>query len=367
MNRDSTVEERAHTTKNDPRWMSIVNRDASSDGQFYYSVKTTGVYCRPSCAARLARPENVQYHLTRGDAEKAGFRPCKRCKPDQPAAKKQNAGKIAKACRLIEQSEEMPSLDELAELAGLSVYHFHRTFKAITGLTPKEYAEANRSRRVRASLENSDTVTKAIYDAGFNSSCRFYETSNAVLGMTPSRFRAGGADTDIFFAIGECSLGSILVAQSRKGVCSILLEDDPAFLVRDLQDRFPKANLIGNEPGYEDLVAKVVGLIEEPGIGFDLPLDIRGTAFQRRVWKALQQIPPGSTVSYSDIADKIGMPRAVRAVAQACSSNKLAVAIPCHRVVRNDGSLSGYRWGVERKRALLERETVARPAVRGRR
>jgi len=366
MNQDSTVEERAHATKNDPRWMSIVNRDASSDGQFYYSVKTTGVYCRPSCAARLARPENVQYHLTCEDAEKAGFRPCKRCKPNQPAATKQNAKKIAKACRLIEQSEETPSLDELAEHAGLSVYHFHRTFKAITGLTPKEYAEANRSNRVRASLEKSDTVTEAIYDAGFNSSGRFYETSNAVLGMTPSAFRAGGTDTDIFFAIGECSLGSILVAQSSKGVCSILLGDDPAFLVRDLQDRFPKANLIGNEPGYEDLVAKVVGLIEKPGIGFDLPLDIRGTAFQRRVWKALQQIPPGSTVSYSDIANKIGMPKAVRAVAQACSANTLAVAIPCHRVVKNDGSLSGYRWGVERKRALLEREALARSAVGGR-
>jgi len=367
MNQDSTIEERARATKNDPRWISIVNRDASDDGKFYYSVKSTGVYCRPSCAARLARPENVQYHLTCEDAEKAGFRPCKRCKPDQPAATKQNARKIAEACRLIEQSEETPSLDEMAEQAGLSVYHFHRTFKAITGLTPKEYAEANRSRRVRASLEKSDTVTEAIYDAGFNSSGRFYETSNAVLGMTPSTFRAGGADTDIFFAIGECSLGSILVAQSIKGVCSILLGDDPAFLVRDLQDRFPKANLIGNEPGYEDLVAKVVGLIEEPGTGFDLPLDIRGTAFQRRVWKALQQIPPGSTVSYSDIANNIGMPQAVRAVAQACSANKLAVAIPCHRVVRNDGSLSGYRWGVERKRALLERETLARPAVRGKR
>ncbi len=225
MSKDSTIEERARATKNDPRWMSIINRDASGDGKFYYSVKTTGVYCRPSGAARLARPENVLYHLTCEDAEKAGFRPCKRCKPNQPAATKQNAKQIAKTCRLIEQSEETPSLDELAEHAGLSVYHFHRTFKAITGLTPKEYAEANRSNRVRASLEKSETVTEAIYDAGFNSSGRFYETSNAVLGMTPSTFRAGGADTDIFFAIGECSLGSILVAQSSKGVCSILLGD----------------------------------------------------------------------------------------------------------------------------------------------
>lgn len=199
-------------------------------------------------------------------------------------------------------------------------------------------------------------MTNAIYEAGFNSSSRFYENSNNVLGMTPSQFRAGGADTDVFFAIAECSLGSILVAQSKKGVCAISIGDDPKALIQDLQDQLPKANLIGNEPGYEDVVAKVVGLIEQPGIGLDLPLDIRGTAFQQRVWKALQQIPPGSTATYTDIAKKIGMPKAVRAVAQACASNVLAVAIPCHRVIRTDGSLSGYRWGVERKSALLERE-----------
>ena len=206
-------------------------------------------------------------------------------------------------------------------------------------------------------------MTEAIYKAGFNSSGRFYKTSNEVLGMSPSTFRAGGTDTDIFFAIGECSLGYILVAQSHIGVCSILLGDDPAALVRNLQDRFPKANLIGEEPGYETVVAKVIGLIESPAIGCDLPLDIRGTAFQRRVWKALQQIPPGTTASYSDIATRIGMPKAVRAVARACGANELAVAIPCHRVVKNDGSLSGYRWGVDHKRALLESETRARSAL----
>jgi AraC family transcriptional regulator of adaptative response/methylated-DNA-[protein]-cysteine methyltransferase len=211
---------------------------------------------------------------------------------------------------------------------------------------------------VRASLESS-TVIDAIYEAGFNSSSRFYESTNDVLGMTPTQFRAGGANTYIFFAIGECSLGSILVAQSEKGVCSILIGDDPALLVHDLGDRFPKANLIGNESGYEELVAKIVGLIEAPGVGLDLPLDIRGTVFQQRVWKALQQIPRGSTATYTEIAEKIGMPKAVRAVAQACGANILAVAIPCHRVIRNDGSLSGYRWGVERKRALLEREAHA--------
>jgi AraC family transcriptional regulator of adaptative response/methylated-DNA-[protein]-cysteine methyltransferase len=301
----------------------------------------------------------VQFYLTGEDARRAGFRPCKRCKPDGQPLTEVNAEKIAAACRLIERADEIPPLKELAGVAGMSVYHFHRTFKAVTGLTPRDFAKAHRSNRVRTSLERSNTVTDAIYEAGFSSNSRFYETSNQVLGMTPSIFRDGGSDTDIFFAIGQCSLGSILAAQSNKGVCSILIGDDPDVLVHDLEKQFPKANLIGNEPAYEELVARVVSLIEQPGLGFDLPLDIRGTAFQQRVWKALRQIPPGSTASYADIATKIGMPKAVRAVAQACGANGLAVAIPCHRVVRSDGSLSGYRWGVDRKRALLEREAHA--------
>jgi AraC family transcriptional regulator, regulatory protein of adaptative response / methylated-DNA-[protein]-cysteine methyltransferase len=226
----------------------------------------------------------------------------------------------------------------------------------VTGLTPNDYAVASRARRVRSQLERSPSVTNAIYDAGFNSNSRFYETSNAVLGMTPTNFRAGGANTDIHFAIGECSLGAILVAQSERGVCSILIGDDPRLLIEDLQDTFPNAHLIGNESGYEDLVAKVVGMVEKPAMGFDLPLDIQGTAFQQRVWKALQQIPVGTTASYADIAKRIGEPKAFRAVAQACGANTLAVAIPCHRVIRNDGGLSGYRWGIERKRTLIERE-----------
>jgi AraC family transcriptional regulator of adaptative response/methylated-DNA-[protein]-cysteine methyltransferase len=359
MSRVSRIAEQARATLSDPRWSAIVARDASADGKFYYAVHTTGVYCRPSCAARLPRPENVQYFETCQAAEKAGYRACKRCKPRQPSIAAENATKIAEACRLIERSKETPSLAALAKHVDMSVFHFHRTFKAVTGLTPNDYAAAHRSQRLRNSLERSRTVTNAIYDAGFNSSGRFYENTNNVLGMTPSQFRVGGADTDIFFAIAECSLGSILVAQSRKGVCSILIGDDPATLARDLQDQFPKANLIGNEPGYEDVVAKVVGMMEHPGAGLDLPLDIRGTAFQQRVWKALQQIPPGSTATYTDIAKKIGTPKAVRAVAQACASNVLAVAIPCHRVIRTDGALSGYRWGVERKRTLLEREAGA--------
>jgi AraC family transcriptional regulator, regulatory protein of adaptative response / methylated-DNA-[protein]-cysteine methyltransferase len=351
--------ERSDGVMTDPRWASVVARNPAADGKFYYSVKTTGVYCRPSCAARLARPENVQFHLTLEAAEKAGFRPCKRCKPNQPSLREEHAATITKICRRIEMSEELPRLSKLAAEAGMSVFHFHRVFKAVTGLTPNAYAKANMAKRVRAKLGESSSVTEAIYDSGFNSNSRFYETSNQLLGMTPSEFRAGGSDTDIFFAIGECSLGSILVATSKKGVCAILLGGDPTKLVRDLQDQFPQANLIGNQKQYEAMVAKVVGFVEQPRLGLDLPLDIRGTAFQQRVWKALREIPAGKTASYAQIAKKIGVPKSVRAVAGACASNSLAVAIPCHRVVRTNGSHSGYRWGVQRKRTLLQREARA--------
>lgn len=344
-------------TVGDPRWASVVARNPDADGTFYYSVKTTGVYyCRPSCAARLARPENVHFHPTREDAELAGYRPCKRCKPDQPSLAEQNAAKVTDACRLIETAETVPSLEALATHIGMSAYHFHRVFKRVSGLTPRAYAAAHREQRVRHELGRSGTVTEAIFDAGYGSNGRFYDTSNEVLGMTPTNYRAGGAKTDIRFAIGDCSLGAILVAQSERGVCAILMGDDPEALARDLQDRFPRANLIGGDEAFEHLVATVVGFVEAPGIGLDLPLDVRGTAFQQRVWQALRGIPAGQTASYTEIADRIGAPSAVRAVAQACAANALAVAIPCHRVVRNDGGLSGYRWGVARKRALLERE-----------
>jgi AraC family transcriptional regulator, regulatory protein of adaptative response / methylated-DNA-[protein]-cysteine methyltransferase len=317
------------------------------------------VYCRPSCAARHARPENVRFHPTREDAETAGFRPCKRCKPDQPSLTEQHAGLVTEACRLLEASEDRLTLEELAHRAGMSVFHFHRVFKAITGVTPREYAAAHRGERVRKELERAGSVTAAIYQSGYSSNGRFYGESQQVLGMTPSIYRAGGANADIRFAIGECSLGSILVARSELGFCAILLGDDPDALARDLQDRFPRATLIGGDAEFEQLVAQVVGFVEAPGLGLDLPLDVRGTAFQRRVWQALTEIPAGTTATYTEIAGRIGSPRAVRAVAQACAANALAVAIPCHRVVRNDGGLSGYRWGVERKRALLQREAHA--------
>ncbi|WP_437305163.1 bifunctional DNA-binding transcriptional regulator/O6-methylguanine-DNA methyltransferase Ada [Sorangium sp. So ce388] len=347
----------AAAVERDPRWAAVVARDASVDGKFFYSVKTTGVYCRPSCGARPARPENVGFHPTAAAAERAGFRPCMRCKPDQPPLAERQAAQVAALCRLIEGSAEVPSLEELARHAGLSIFHTHRIFKAVTGVTPKAYAAAHRARRVRAELGKDGTVTEAIYAAGYGSGGRFYEESNRVLGMTPTRYRAGGANMDVRFAIGECSLGSILVAATARGVCAILLGDDPEELAHDLERRFPRAHLIGGDAAFEQLVAKVVGLVESPRAAHvELPLDVRGTAFQQRVWQALRDIPAGATASYAEIASAIGAPGAARAVAQACAANALAVAIPCHRVVRNDGGLSGYRWGVERKRALLDRE-----------
>ena len=341
------------------RWAAVVGRDRRADGVFYYSVRTTGVYCRPSCAARQARRENVSFHATPAEAERAGFRPCKRCRPDSHGLLETRAQAVARACRLIETAEEMPSLDALADVAGLSRFHSHRVFKTTTGLTPRAYAAAHRARRVRDELSRSERVTDAIYGAGFSSSGRFYATASEVLGMTPTDFRAGGDGAVIRFAVGECSLGSILVAATERGVCSILLGDEPDALARDLQRRFPNARVIGGDREFERLVAKVVGFVEAPGLGLDLPLDVRGTAFQQRVWQALREIPAGCTTTYTKLAERIGAPKAVRAVAGACASNAIAVAIPCHRVVRHDGGLSGYRWGVERKRRLLEREAVS--------
>ena len=305
---------------------------------------------------RRPRPENVRFHSTREEVEAAGFRPCKRCKPDQPALVDQHAAKVTLACRLIETSPSVPSLEDLASQAGLSVFHFHRVFKAVTGLTPRAYAVAQRGKRVRRELARTGSVTRAIYESGYGSNGQFYGEAQQVLGMAPTTYRAGGVNTEIRFAIGECSLGSILVAASEVGVCAIFLGDDPDALARDLQDRFPKATLVGGDAEFEAVVARVVGFVEAPALGLDLPLDVQGTAFQQRVWQALREIPAGSTASYTEIAGRIGAPKSVRAVAGACAANPVAVAIPCHRVVRTDGDLSGYRWGVERKRALLQRE-----------
>jgi AraC family transcriptional regulator of adaptative response/methylated-DNA-[protein]-cysteine methyltransferase len=340
----------------DERWDAVQRRDAAADGVFVYSVRSTGVYCRPCCPSRPARRENVAFHDSCAAAEAAGFRACLRCKPTQPPLAERQAEAVAQACRLIEESDVEPDLDSLAREAGMSRFHFHRVFKAHTGNTPKAYAAARRAARVKQELAQPGSVTEALYQAGFNSSGRFYAGSNGMLGMTPTRFRAGGSGETIRFAVGACSLGAILVAATAKGICAILIGDEPDALVRDLQDRFPRAELVGADDTFERTVALVVGLVEAPAIGLDLPLDVRGTAFQQRVWQALREIPAGQTVSYAGLAERVGLPAGARAVAGACAANALAVAIPCHRVVRNDGTISGYRWGVERKQALLERE-----------
>jgi AraC family transcriptional regulator of adaptative response/methylated-DNA-[protein]-cysteine methyltransferase len=338
------------------RWAAVQRRDRTADGQFLYSVRTTGVYCRPSCAARPARRENVAFHRDPAAAEAAGFRACKRCRPDGVAPAQARADAVARACRLIEAAETLPGLDALAAAAGMSRFHFHRSFKAVTGVTPRAYAAALRSERVQEALAAGSPVTAAIYDAGYGANSRFYADSASRLGMRPSAYREGGRGSIVRFAVGDCSLGSVLVAATDRGLCAILIGDDPDALVRDLQDRFRAAELVGGDAGFEQTVARVVGFVDDPSGRLDLPLDIRGTAFQQQVWEALRRIPAGRTASYAEIAAALGRPSAVRAVAQACGANALAVAIPCHRVVRSDGDLSGYRWGVERKRTLLAKE-----------
>ncbi|WP_439867893.1 bifunctional DNA-binding transcriptional regulator/O6-methylguanine-DNA methyltransferase Ada [Pseudomonas syringae] len=355
---ERTQPARALRTEDDPRWDILVNRRSDAGAAFVYGVLTTGIYCNPCSPTRLPRPENVVFFDSAHDAEAAGFRPSLRNAGDSHALQLKHAEAVAQACRLIDAAESMPTLTELAEQVGMSGFHFHRIFKRLTGLTPKAYSVASLRSRVKVQLSQDVSITRALYEAGYNANSRFYEASQNMLGMKPSEYRAGGTNVDIRFALGESSLGSILVATSSKGICAISLGDDPHALIEAFQDQFPNANLIGADAAYEQLVAEVVGFVESPATGLALPLDIRGTVFQERVWQALRDIPAGSTATYTQIATQIGLPSAVRAVANACGANKLAVAIPCHRVVRSDGSLSGYRWGVERKRKLLEIEAA---------
>ncbi len=340
----------------DPRWEAFASRDKSADGQFVAAVLTTGVYCRPGCPSRLPRRENVRFFATKEEAERAGFRPCKRCRPNADSIEERLSAAVTKASALIEAAEGAPDFDAIAITVGLSRSHFHRAFKQIAGVTPGAYSNSLRERRAVAALNTGASVTEAIYGAGYSSSSRFYETLAPKLGLKPAGFAKGGAGEIIRFAVGECSLGSILVAATGKGICAIELGDDPQALAEGLQDRFPNAQLAGGDAGFEEIVARAVGLVEEPARGLGLPLHVRGTAFQLRVWEVLLDIKPGQTASYKEVAASAGVPDAVRAVAGAIASNKIAVAIPCHRVIRTGGALSGYRWGVERKAALLARE-----------
>jgi AraC family transcriptional regulator of adaptative response/methylated-DNA-[protein]-cysteine methyltransferase len=344
----------------DERWAAVCARLATVQPPFVYAVKSTGIYCRPGCASRRPRLQNVTFHDTAALAAAAGFRPCLRCHPDQAApAQTRLQEAIVQACQMIDQAQTPPSLAALAKNAGLSPFHFQRRFKALVGLTPAAYARAGRAERMRAALLAEAEVTSAIYAAGFNSSGRFYESVGESLGMTPSAFKARGRGQTIRYGVAPCWLGHVLAAATERGVCAISLGDDPEVLIAALKSRFSEADLAPGDDAFAQTLAKVVALVEAPGDPHDLPLDIGGAAFQRRVWQALTRIPPGATASYAEIARAIGAPKAARAVARACASNALAVAIPCHRVVRSDGALSGYRWGCERKQALLEREKQA--------
>jgi AraC family transcriptional regulator, regulatory protein of adaptative response / methylated-DNA-[protein]-cysteine methyltransferase len=345
-------------TDTDPRWGQVIARDHAADGTFVYAVRTTGVYCRPSCAARRAKPENVTFFTSWEEAEAAGFRPCRRCWPHAASPGEGRAEVIAAVCRRIETAEEAPSLTELAAVSGFSLSHLTRMFRAVTGVSPGDYARAHRAQKLRAELALPGArVTDAIYAAGYGSSGRFYAEADSVLGMTPTAFRNGGEDTGIRFAVGPCSLGLVLVATSTRGICAILFGDEPDALAASLRRTFPQAR-IAEDPEFQPVLDAVIAHVDRPEVPLALPLDIRGTAFQAKVWAALRAIPPGTTVTYAELARRLGVPGASRAVGGACAANTLAIAIPCHRVVRGDGSLSGYRWGVERKRALLERESA---------
>jgi AraC family transcriptional regulator, regulatory protein of adaptative response / methylated-DNA-[protein]-cysteine methyltransferase len=326
------------------RWNAVVARDRAADGQFVYAVRSTRIFCHPSCPSRPARQSNVTFYADATEAAAAGYRPCKRCRPGLVSRFDQQTSAIEKACRIVCDAADPPSLEALAKAVGMSAYHFHRTFKAALGVTPKAYIDAERSKRMRDHLDSGARVTSAIYDAGYGSNSRFYEKAQERLGMTATVYQRGGDGSQIRFA--------------ARGLCAIEFDDDPQALVTALQDRFPRAEFIGADRAFEKLVAEVVGAVERPGTASALPLDIQGTAFQERVWQALRDIPAGATATYRDIAAAIGAPSATRAVANACGANPVAVAIPCHRVVRTDGSLGGYRWGIERKKALLEREAA---------
>jgi AraC family transcriptional regulator of adaptative response/methylated-DNA-[protein]-cysteine methyltransferase len=341
------------------RWRAVLGRAADSDGRFFYAVRTTGVYCRPTCPSRRPRRENVEFFGTTAQAESAGYRACRRCTPSNGHGPVSAPERVRRACQLIDAAEDKPDLRAIAEAAGLSPFHFHRLFKRLVGVTPREYVAARHTGRLRESLQRGASVTEAIYDAGFSSSSRVYEIADETLGMTPGAYRAGAPGLTITYAVTRCSLGTLLVAATPRGVCTIELGDSAEGLRRRLAQRFKKAAVVQDDRAVKHCVEAVTRFLDAPDQNIDLPLDVRGTAFQRRVWTALRRLRAGTTTTYSDLARRIGQPRAVRAVARACASNTIALAIPCHRVIRTDGSLSGYRWGLQRKRTLLDRERAA--------
>ncbi len=342
-----------HAMQNDAeRWSAIKGRAVDADGQFFYAVRTTGIFCRPSCASRLPRQENVEFFDTTGAARKAGYRPCKRCQPESSTARDTGIEALVEACRLLCSEEAMRTRD-VAKMVGLSSSYFQREFKKHLGVTPQQYRRRVLAERGRDALAQARSVTESVYEAGYSSSSRFYDGVGRELGMKPSTARAGAPGELIGYAVHECSLGYLIIAWTDRGVCSVGFADSPGELVQQLGQRFSKARI--EEAEQREWTRAIVETVEH-ATRTEIPIDIRGTAFQERVWRALRRIPPGETRTYSEIARSLGSPSAVRSVARACAANPLAVVVPCHRVVRSDGDLAGYRWGIERKRELLRRE-----------
>ncbi len=357
----------------DPRWRAVCARDPGSDGAFVFAVRTTGVYCRPSCAARRPRPENVTFHVDPAAARAAGFRACKRCNPDGVGPRAERARWVEEVCRLLAGADAPVSLATLAARVGLSAFHLQRTFRGVVGITPSAFYRAERARRMHTDLAAGRSVTAALQRAGYGSTSRFYGGDDR-LGMSPKRARRGGAGERLDVACVDCRLGRLLVAATPRGVCASLLGEDDAALREDLRRRFPRAVVVeagdaaaatGTER-FTEHVRRIVRWIDAGRVDPSVPLDIRGTVFQRRVWQALRRVPAGQTTSYAALARRLGMPRGARAVARACADNPLAVVVPCHRVVRGDGELAGYRWGLARKQDLLESERRAAISARKR-
>lgn len=349
-------------------WQSIVNRDKKSDGKFFYGVKTTGVYCRPSCGARLPKPENVAFFATRELALQAGFRPCKRCRPDSATLKSEKETLVESICKYIENCTHTPSLDELSGEFGKSTYHLQRTFKTVVGISPREYAETLRVTRLKKELRNTKTITAAIYDAGFESPSSVYERTRTDLGMTPSAYKAGGQALAIDYVVLQCHLGWLVVAATSKGVCLVAIADSREEARTIVGAEYPNATARNESKVLKTAVEHILAyLCAADKMLHQLPLDVRATAFQKKVWDLLKTIPTGETRTYSEIAEMMGQPQAVRAVARACATNPVALVVPCHRVIRTDGNLAGYRWGVKRKQQLLQLEQARAANAKGKR
>lgn len=341
-------------------WQAVLQRDRCYDGAFVYAVHSTGIYCRPSCSSRKPKSENVSFFPLPEIAEQAGFRPCKRCKPNQPIAHGPQVEVARRICRYIEAHlEDSLTLEVLGSHFGLSPYHLQRTFKSVVGISPLQYTEACRMKQIKVALSEGDEIVGALYDAGYNSSSRLYGKASTHLGMTPGVYKRGGKDVQILYTTVRCFLGYLLVAATDKGICAVQIGDDEVELQRGLLREFAGADIEREDTALSGWVQEILSHLNGEQPHLELPLDVRATGFERRVWKALQEIPFGSTRTYAEIAKAIGQPAAIRAVAGACATNPTALLIPCHRVIRSDGSLGGYRWGVERKHALLRQESLS--------